>query len=217
MFRGLRREDLFVFYSRRDASLVLQFLPGDRQSKITLLPVEGKRAARSGTLGGGMDRIEFTDLRPGSYLVVSFCLVDLEALKERAIQLRHGHRYDEALALLEEALEVDPRNYMALTRKGCVLRGMGQSEEAKAAVEEALQVEPECALAWRAKGALLRDDSKHQEGLDCYLRSLQLDPTDHLCWENKGNALLALGRDTEAVEAYAIAKDVKKLHPEERY
>ena len=86
----------------------------------------------------------------------------------------------------------------------------------KPAVDEALKINPEFALAWRAKGALLRDACKHQQGLDCYLRSLQLDPTDHLCWENKGNALRALGRDAEAEKAYAEARQVKELYPDEK-
>ncbi len=217
VFRGTCREDLHVFYSRSKAELSLQHLPDTRESKIVLLPVSNKKPMQSGELPGRTNRIAFSSLPPGSYLLVAFPIIDAEALQQRALQLRDSCHFDEALVLLEEALEAEPNHALAWTRKATTLRRMGRHEEAMAAAEKALHADPECALAWRAKGALLRDGCKHQEGLDCYLRSLQLDPSDHLCWENKGNALMTLGRVEEANDAYAMGEQVKLLHPEERY
>ena len=211
------REDLYVFYRDCDASLVLYTLPEKFESKVILVALQGDEVVRQATLGGDVCRIEFSTLKPGSYLVASFLTVDLDALQQEALQLRWQGKYSEGLALLEESLQLDPEDAVAWARKAYMLRVMGRPTQARAAVEEALKINSECAFAWRAKGALLRDDLEHQQGLNCYLKSLELDPTDFLCWENKGNALKALGRDKEAREAYAKAAEVKKLYPKERH
>jgi hypothetical protein len=216
IMRRSRREDLHVFYRASDGGLVLYTLPEKSQSLVMLVPLKGDAAIRQAALGGHVCRVEFSALQPGSYLLLSFSLVDLDALQREAQLLREQGMHSDALSLITEILELDPEHFEAWTRKAYILREMACPEEAMAAVEEALKINQEFALAWRAKGALLRDGGKHQQGLDCYLQSLELDPTDHLCWENKGNALRALGRDAEAEEAYAKARQVKELHPDEK-
>jgi tetratricopeptide (TPR) repeat protein len=215
--RSSRREDLHVFYRRSDSSLILHALPEDAESRVMLVALAGDAAIRQATLGGRVSRVEFCNLEPGSYLVISFSLVDLDALQAEALSLYTEGKFAEALVRLEEVLETDTNDFLGWARKGYVLRRMGLADKAMDAVEEALRINPGCALAWRFKGAILRDGNKHQEGLECYLRSIELNPTDHLCWENKGNALSALGRREEARGAYAQAAKVKELHPENRY
>jgi len=217
VMRRRRREDLYVFYCACDASLVVYTLPEEFQSKLILVPLEGDDVIRQATLGENVCRIEFSKLKPGSYLVASFSMVDLEALQRQALLLRKRGMHTEALALHEETLALEPGHFLAWTRKGYVLRAMDRPDEAMAAVEKALKINPEFAFAWRAKGALLRDAGENQEGLNCYLRSLELDSTDFLCWQNKGNALMALGREAEAHEAYVKANEVRELYPEEKH
>jgi len=215
--RRPRREDVYVFYRDRDASLVLYTLRDEFRSKVILVPLQGDDVVRQAKLGEDVCRIEFSKLKTGSYLVASFSMVNLDALQRRALELKAQGLYREALALLEENLEMEPEDFLAWTRKGYLLRAMHRPDEAMAAVLEALRINPACAFSWRARGALLRDMCKHQEGLNCYLRSLELDPTDFLCWQNKGNALTALGKEAQAQEAYAKANAVRELYPEEKH
>jgi tetratricopeptide (TPR) repeat protein len=217
VIRHARREDLYIFYRACDASLVLYTLPERRQSEVIVVPLEDTTEIRQSTLGGNVCRIAFDALAPGRYLVASFSKVRVDELHSRAKLLRKQGLSGNALALVEEILELDPDDFEGWTRKGCLLRDMGRRDEAMVALKKALEKNPECALAWRLKGALHRDASEHRQGLNCYLRSLKLDPTDFLCWENKGNALTALDRTEEAKEAYAEAERVKKLYPEQRY
>jgi tetratricopeptide (TPR) repeat protein len=217
VMRRARREDLYLFYRDCDASLVLYTLPEKHQSKVMIVPLEDGTSIRQATLGGNVCRIAFSALAPGRYLVASISMVSADNLHLEAQLLRKQGMYDKALTRLEEVLELNPENFEAWTRKGCLLRLLGRRDEAMIAVRKALRMNPKCALAWRAKGALLRDANQDQQGLNCYLRSLQLDPTDFLCWQNKGNALTTLNRIEEAKEAYAEAERVKELYPEERY
>ena len=113
VFRGTCREDLHVFYSRSKAELSLRHLPETRESKIVLLPIGDKKPIQTGNLPGKTNRIAFPSLLPGSYLLVAFPIVDAEALQQRALQLRDSCHFDEALALLEEALEVEPNHPLA--------------------------------------------------------------------------------------------------------
>lgn len=217
VMRRARREDLYLFYRDCDASLVLYTLTEKHQSTVILAPLQDGIAIRQATLGGNVCRIAFSALAPGRYLVASFSMVSADNLHLEAQLLRKQGMYDKALTLIEEVLELNPENFEAWTRKGCLLRLLRRRDEALIAVRKALRMNPRCALAWRAKGALLRDAHQDQQGLNCYLRSLQLDPTDFLCWQNKGNALTTLNRIEEAKEAYAEAERVKELYPEERY
>jgi len=217
VMRRPRREDLYVFYCACDASLVVYTLPEGFQSKLILVPLEGDDVIRQATLGENVCRIEFSKLQASNYLVASFSMVDLDALQRQALLLRKRGMHTEALALHEETLELEPKHFLAWTRKGYALRAMDRPDEAMAAVEEALKINSKFAFAWRAKGALLRDAGENQQGLNCYLRSLELDSTDFLCWQNKGNALMALGREAEAQQAYAEANKVRELYPEEKH
>jgi hypothetical protein len=94
--RRSRREDLCVFYRACDVSLVLYTLPEKSQSRAMLVPLQGDAAIRQATLGRGPCRIEFCALQPGSYLVLSFSLVDLDALQCQAQLLREQGMHSES-------------------------------------------------------------------------------------------------------------------------
>ncbi len=125
VMRRARREDLYLFYRAGDSSLVLCTLPEKHQSKVMVVPLENSTAVRQAILGGNVCRIAFSALAPGRYLVVSFSMVRADELHREALLLRKQGMYGDALTLIEEVLELDPEDFEAWTRKGCLLREHG--------------------------------------------------------------------------------------------
>ena len=67
---------------------------------------------------------------------------DTDILQGLADVLLAEQRYDEAMALVERARELQPRSAEVEVRRGRALRAMGRSEEARKAFREALALEP---------------------------------------------------------------------------
>ncbi|MCL5288989.1 MAG: tetratricopeptide repeat protein [Acidobacteria bacterium] len=67
---------------------------------------------------------------------------DTDILQGLADVLMAQQRYDEAMALVERARDLQPRSAEVEVRRGRALRAMGRSEEARIAFREALALEP---------------------------------------------------------------------------
>jgi tetratricopeptide (TPR) repeat protein len=69
-------------------------------------------------------------------------------------------RYEEALAVLDNALEIDPEAAWIIGQKGFTLREMKRYEEALAVLDNALEIDPQYAWAIGHKGViqLLQED-----------------------------------------------------------
>ena len=65
-----------------------------------------------------------------------------EAWNRRASLYYKLQRYDAAMIDIEKALELEPRNFGALTGKGMILHAQHKSDEAIAALKDALAINP---------------------------------------------------------------------------
>ncbi len=74
-------------------------------------------------------------------------------------------RYEEALAVLDEALRLRPDHADAWYNKGLALAELGRHEEALAAYEQALRLRPNDADAWYNKGEVLAELGRYKEAL----------------------------------------------------
>ncbi len=93
--------------------------------------------------------------------------------------------------------------------KGFILQDQGKYEDAVKALGNATNADPKNEMAWKIKGVLLwRELKKYDEAVDAFDKALQINPKDPLTWMNKGDALKALGREAEADEAYAKAREL---------
>ncbi|GAB6266389.1 MAG: hypothetical protein STSR0001_18360 [Methanothrix sp.] len=93
--------------------------------------------------------------------------------------------------------------------KGFTLQEQGKYEDAVNALGNATDTDPKNEMAWKVKGVLLwRELKKYDEAVDAFDKALQINPKDPLTWMNKGDALKALGRQAEADEAYAKAREL---------
>jgi len=113
-----------------------------------------------------------------------------------------GGDFEEALTLLEEAIQLDREFAFAWNGKGNALSSLKRYDEALAAYDKAIQIDPEYAVAWSNKGNALGDLKRYDEALAAYDKAIQIDPEDALAWSNKGSTLGDLKRYDEALAAY---------------
>lgn len=112
-------------------------------------------------------------------------------------------RYDEALEHFDQALQLKPNYALACYSNGKTLTTLKRYDEALAAYDQALTLDPGYSPAWNNKASLLCDDLKrYADALAVCDEALARDISIAGIWATKGDALHALGRDSEAREAY---------------
>ena len=136
------------------------------------------------------------------------------ALLQRAVGLHQQGQFDAALALYQQVLDADPRQFDALHLSGVIARQQGQPDKAVALIEAALAVDAQRANAHCNLGAALQDLGEPVAALASYERALALDPRYALAHANRGNTLRKLGRLPEAVDAYEAALRLRPAYPE---
>ena len=90
---------------------------------------------------------------------------DPEALLALGYAYQQEARYDEALELYAQVLDLDPGNTGALYNKGVVLMLAGKPKEAEAAYWDVLEVAPDHALAAKALGQYYVEKEQYKSAL----------------------------------------------------
>jgi tetratricopeptide (TPR) repeat protein len=114
-------------------------------------------------------------------------------------------RYRDALAVLDEALKLDPAHPPAHTAVGDALLGLERFDGAIAAYDRSLQRAPAQAQAWSRRGVALRALGRPADALISLERALKLDANDAVTHAERGHALREVGRHDEALRQYRLA------------
>ena len=78
----------------------------------------------------------------------------------------------------------------------------GQFEVARSALQVLTQVYPDSAAAWKAQGVSENKLGCPKTAENCLRESLRLDESDSDAWSSLGGVYVALGRYTDALEAF---------------
>ncbi|QWD90887.1 tetratricopeptide repeat protein [Polynucleobacter sp. MWH-Braz-FAM2G] len=84
--------------------------------------------------------------------------------------------WDQALRLIDLAIECNPQNGVAHSNRGNILIELGRSEEALLAYENAINLQPSYAEAHSNRGNVLQALGRYQEALTSYEKAVQIDP-----------------------------------------
>lgn len=95
-------------------------------------------------------------------------------------------KYEEALAIYEQAIESNPSDYCAWCNRGSVVGKLGSLEEANACYERAIEIEPSYYHAWYFRGITLRDLERYEEAIFSYERAIEIDPVNYQVWLDRG-------------------------------
>jgi tetratricopeptide (TPR) repeat protein len=111
-------------------------------------------------------------------------------------------RYDEALALIGQALRVNPNVAEALSNYGNVLRALGRFDEALASYDRALALRPDPTVH-NNRAIVLANLLRLEDALAGFSAALALKPDYVQALYNRANLLQERGRDAEAEADYA--------------
>lgn len=143
-----------------------------------------------------------------------------QALKELRIErliaqgraLRKSERFDEALSLLEQAIQLDSHNAGAFYEKGSVfLDREGSWKDAISAFDATIRFDPTHAQAYFGKGRVLYYLAQYSEALAAFGKAIHCNPekVDFYSWQ--GASFEALGKNEEALARYEQAAHFDNL------
>ena len=102
------------------------------------------------------------------------------------IALMKDGKEDEAEQLLEEALELEPNSFLAMTNLGCVLLTRVEKpclERAEKLLRRADELMPEDAAIWASLGHALVLQGRQPEAQEALLKAIRVDTTgQQCCW-----------------------------------
>ncbi len=101
-----------------------------------------------------------------------------QELNNLAMSALRAEKYDEALSLVSQAVEDDPRFYQAQINKANILGKIGRFEEAVSVLTQAIAVKPDFAQAYLFQGVYLEKTNKKLEAQASYARAAELFARD---------------------------------------
>ncbi|KFG92257.1 hypothetical protein GQ56_0138490 [Burkholderia paludis] len=117
-----------------------------------------------------------------------------------------------ALAQLDRAIELAPRDARHHVARGHVLHTLGQHAGAADALRTALAIDPINADTHAALGNALQALGFHADAIDAYGNALALDPSNADVANNLGNSHQHLGATDAAERAYRVALAAQPAH-----
>lgn len=133
------------------------------------------------------------------------CLRDgeLEAGAPLATLLLQCERYDEAVELLEPLVRAAPSNPELAVNLSVGLRRSGRIDEALQIARRACALAPMQLNGWNAQGLAALELDRVEEALAAFESGLRLVPAHPALGLHRAHALRRLGRNSEALSAYA--------------
>jgi len=119
---------------------------------------------------------------------------------------------EDAVALIEYAVELDPSKAVYQFNLANALRACGRSEEAITHYDRSLALDPTHGAALNNKGLVLGSLGKWQTALAAFEQAMSLNPSNLDAISNHGNALMDMGQPAQALESYRRAFALRPDH-----
>lgn len=148
------------------------------------------------------------------FCVLSFICAAQSTSKEEFVQLglrqHENENYDEAIALYNQAIALDPAYTMAYIDRGDSYFEKKDYPNALADVNKAIELNPESAIPHYRKGLIFKFQDKPAEAISEYNKAIALDKSYYIVYADKIRAQLALKKPEEAK---LTVDNVKKEFP----
>lgn len=132
-------------------------------------------------------------------------------LVEQANELARQNRFPEALALLEQALEKNPRNGFAYSQKAKIYFSMRQADSAQEAIAQALAIQPYQPDFLYVAGVIAAEQGKQEEALAAFEKVTQVNPKEADAYFEIGKIRLQKGDRRGARAAFRKASDLDPI------
>ncbi len=113
-----------------------------------------------------------------------------------------------ALVLVEKALKIDSKNWLAHSNRGNILKELNRNEAALKSYEQAVRLQPNYAEAHNNIGNLYLDLGQPQAAIKCFQEAISLQPNYAQAYSNLGNALELIKDLKGALAAFKTAIEI---------
>jgi predicted O-linked N-acetylglucosamine transferase (SPINDLY family) len=132
----------------------------------------------------------------------------------RSVVAMGQQRYENAIELLQHAVECSARNAVYMTNLGEAYRRLGKLANAEASFRAALEIDPRLPAPHFNLGLALHERKALGEAIGCYESALQLDPNLAPARGRLIRALCEAGLFEEAIDRYRHASGALPASPE---
>lgn len=125
--------------------------------------------------------------------------------------LYYEHRYDDAVASYDKAIEIKPDYCEVWNNRGIALNELQRYTEAIVSYDKALEINPDFYEAWSNLGNAVARLQRYQEAIKCYNKAIQIQPNDPSIWYHKASCYALQGNIDLAIENL---RQAIKLNPQ---
>ncbi|HSF51465.1 MAG TPA: tetratricopeptide repeat protein [Nitrososphaeraceae archaeon] len=130
--------------------------------------------------------------------------------------IKEGEKYanknnlEESLKCFDTAINLDPKNDLALGDKALILDILGKHDEALTFFSRALEINPANSITWHNKGLTFIRLNRLQEAIECFDKAIEFRKDYAKAWYNKGRCLEMMSEIKKSQECLNTAR---KLDP----
>ena len=135
----------------------------------------------------------------------------IKKLFRRGVNLMADEKLEEAAAVFEQALRIEPDSIEILLKLGYTRFHMDEHVDALRVYDKILDIDVTNPEAWNLKGLVHYEQKNYAKALDCVEKAIETDPTYDMAWYNRACFLSLLNKVPESIEALkrSIEIDVK--------
>ncbi|MCL1472359.1 serine/threonine-protein kinase [Argonema antarcticum] len=127
------------------------------------------------------------------------------------------HRYEEAVGILEKAIQIDKNHSEAWVKRGEALSKLQKYEEALRAYDESLKIKSDYSQAWHDRSVVLEKLKRYEEALTSLDKTVEIQPNYPKAWHDRGVVLNQLQRYQEALSSLDKAVEIQPDYSEAWY
>jgi tetratricopeptide (TPR) repeat protein/tRNA A-37 threonylcarbamoyl transferase component Bud32 len=127
------------------------------------------------------------------------------------------HRYEDALAAYQKAVNIKPNYIQGWYGQGKAFFELKKYQEALTAYDKAIQIQPDYLEAWIGRGFALSSLQRYSEAISAFDKALQMKNDDPAVWNAKGDAFRNLKQFDNAIKSYDQAIELQPENYESWY
>ena len=126
----------------------------------------------------------------------------LDLLLQKGLALHQSDKLDEAKAIYQQILSIEPNHFNALQLLGTLLLKTKDFVQALDLLNKAIKIKPEYPNTYSNKGNVLNELKRYEEALLNYDKAISIQPIYPSAHSNRGIVLTKLKRFEEALASY---------------
>lgn len=185
------------------------WIGGNKQQKALQAIIEKYQKAREKLFQEweGVLQVVYTKLGDLFTIAVPIKLLTYQAMNQAVDLYNEGNNclkteeeLQEAIALYDKAIHLNPGLALAWNNKGYVLNELEKYEEALPALIQAIQIDRTLTIAFNNCGDALQGLGRNEEAIAAYEESIKLEAGNYAAWWGRGTCLYNLQQYQEAAE-----------------